>query len=84
MTTRREPIDKRHADTAALLYGPLVLFGIDAAGRTFARNQLLTAEQTSSNSWQAGPSLNPPVLRHFFAPDDYSYSTYFKVTGQGS
>jgi uncharacterized protein len=80
MKTRLEPIDKRHTDTAALLYGPLVLFGVEAAGRTFPRSQLLAAEQTSPNSWQAGPPPNPLVLRPFFALDDYSYSTYFKVS----
>src|SRR5208337_412379 len=37
MKTRLEPIDKRHADTVALLYGPLVLFGVNANGRTFTR-----------------------------------------------
>jgi len=79
MKTRLESIDRRHPGTAALLFGPLVLFGVNATGRTFPRNQLLAAEQTSPNSWQAGPELDPLVLRPFFSLDDYSYSTYLKV-----
>jgi hypothetical protein len=80
MKTRLEPIDKRHADTVALLYGPLVLFGINAAGRTFTRAELLAAEQASPNSWQAGSPANPLVLRPFFALASQPYSTYFKLS----
>jgi uncharacterized protein len=80
MKTRLEPIDKRHADTVALLKGPLVLFGINAAARTFTRTQLLAAEQTSPNSWQAGTSANPLVLRPFFGLAAQPYSTYFKLS----
>ncbi len=80
MKTRLEPIDKRHADTVALLYGPLVLFGVNANGRTFTRAELLAAEQASPNSWQAGSPVNPLVLRPFFALASQPYSTYLKLS----
>jgi len=80
MKTRLEPINKRHADTVALLYGPLVLFGVNANGRTFTRAELLAAEQASPNSWQAGSPVNPLVLRPFFALASQPYSTYLKLS----
>lgn len=80
MKTRLEPIDNRHEDTAALLYGPLVLFGINAAGHTFTRSELLAAEQTSPNSWQAGTPSNLLILRPFFALAAQPYSTYFNLS----
>jgi DUF1680 family protein len=79
MKTRLEPIDKRHADTVALLYGPLVLFGINAAGHPVTRAQLLAAEQISPNSWQVQTPSGPMDLLPFFTLDGQSYSTYFKV-----
>jgi uncharacterized protein len=80
MKTRLEPIDKRHSDTAALVYGPLVLLGINASGRIFNRTHLLAAEQVTPNSWQAPTSPNPLVLRPFFALGSQPYSTYFNLT----
>lgn len=80
MKTRLEPIDKHHPDTVALLYGPLVLFGINANGRNFTRAELLAAEQASPNSWQAGSPANPLVLRPFFALTSQPYSTYFNLS----
>jgi len=79
---RLESIDTRHPDTVALLCGPILLFGIDAAGRTFTRNQLLAAEQTTPNSWQAGSPEHPLVLRPFFSLASQPYSTYFTVTSE--
>ena len=79
MRTRLESIDERHSNTAALLYGPLVLFGINAAGRTFSRSELLGAEQATPNSWQVGTAPNPLVLRPFFALASQPYSTYFSL-----
>lgn len=80
MKTRLESIDKRHPDTVALLVGPLVLFGVGAAGRSFPRTELLAAEQTTPNTWQAGTDPNALVLRPFFALAAQPYSTYLKVS----
>jgi DUF1680 family protein len=80
MKNRLEAIDKRHSDTVALLNGPLVLFGVNAAGRTFTQAQLLAAQQVSPNAWQAGPPSYPLTLRPFFTLDTEPYSTYFKLS----
>lgn len=76
MRTRLEPIDAQHPDTVALLWGPLVLFGIAARGQNVTRAQLLAARPTSATSWRAGPI----TLRPFFAIADEPYTTYFTVT----
>jgi len=80
MKTRLESIDKRHTDTVALLYGPLVLFGINATAHTFTRAQLLAAEQSSPNSWQVQTAGAPMTLLPFFVLAAEPYSTYFKVS----
>jgi DUF1680 family protein len=80
MKTRLESIDKRHTDTVALLYGPLVLFGINATSHTSTRAQLLAAEQSSPNSWQVQTAGAPMTLLPFFVLAAEPYSTYFKVS----
>ena len=80
MKTRLEPIDKRHSNTVALLYGPLVLLGMDGAKRNVKRGQLLAAKKTGSSSWQADTASGPMSLRPFFAIADESYTTYFQVS----
>jgi uncharacterized protein len=80
MRTRLEPIDKRHSHTVALLYGPLVLFGMDGVERSVTRGQLLAAKKTASAAWQADTASAPIILRPFFAIADESYATYFQVS----
>jgi hypothetical protein len=81
MRTRLEPVDKRHSNTVALLYGPLVLFGMEGAKRSVTRGQLLAAKKTGSAAWQADTVSAPIVLRPFFGIADESYATYFQVSG---
>ena len=80
MRTRLEPIEKRHSNTVALLYGPLVLFGMDGVERSVTRGQLLAAKKTASAAWQADTASAPIILRPFFAIADESYATYFQVS----
>jgi DUF1680 family protein len=81
MKTRLESIDKRHRDTVALLSGPLVLFGIDAANHSVTRSQLLAAKKTAPTQWQAGTAGGPMTLLPFITIADESYSIYFKISG---
>jgi DUF1680 family protein len=80
MRTRLEPLDKNHRDTVALLYGPLVLFGIDGSKYAVTRSQLLAAKASGPRAWQADTSSGAMSLRPFFSIADESYSTYFKVS----
>ncbi len=80
MKTRLEAIDERHSNTVALLYGPLVLFGIDGAKRAVARGQLLAARKTGSSSWRADTAGGTLRLRPFIGIAEESYATYFQVS----
>jgi len=77
---RVEPIDKSHADTVALLDGPLVLFGIKSTGPTFTRAQLRAAEQISPHSRPVQSAGTPMSLLPFFVLAAEPYSAYSKVS----
>jgi DUF1680 family protein len=79
MKTRLEPLDAGHSQLVAVMWGPLVLFGIDARGKRLTRNDLLAAKPTSTNTWRADTATGPLVLRPFFEIEDESYTTYFSV-----
>ena len=79
MKTRLEPIDANHPDIAALLCGPLVLFGIQANGKPITREQLLAATQTNPTTWQAQSGSGPIILRPFISITNERYSTYFHL-----
>jgi hypothetical protein len=64
----------------ALLYGPLVLFGIQANDRPITRSQLLAAKKTAPDKWQAPTQTGAMTLLPFFAISNEPYSTYFKVS----
>jgi hypothetical protein len=79
---RLEPIDQKHADTIALLCGPLVLFAIreNDTAPSLTRAELLAATQNSDQAWHAGDSRNPVTLLPYVAVDDQQYSTYLRVS----
>ncbi len=52
MTTRLEAVDPQHAETVALLVGPVVLFAITDAEPKVTRAQLLAAKKNGGQSWQ--------------------------------
>ena len=80
MKLRLEPIDKRHPDTAALLSGPVVLFGIEGASHPTTRGQLLAANPVGPGTWLAQTATGPMYLRTFYAIADEPYRTYFQLT----
>ncbi|HEY6386784.1 MAG TPA: hypothetical protein VIX91_13985, partial [Candidatus Acidoferrum sp.] len=80
LTKRLEPIDPRHANTVALLAGPLVLFSVGESSSAVARQQLLSATKTGRSSWQAGSAATPLTLLPFTAIADEQYSTYLLVS----
>jgi uncharacterized protein len=79
---RLEAIDPRHAETAALLCGPLVLFAItEGSGQTsVTRTELLAAKQAGKQVWEAGAEGPPLKLLPYVAIDEEQYSTYLHVT----
>jgi DUF1680 family protein len=80
LAKRLEPIDPRHANTVALLCGPLVLFAIGDTSPAVTRQQLLAAAKTEKNNWRAETAGTPLTLMPFTAISDELYSTYLRVS----
>ena len=79
MRTRLEPLDKRHPNTVALMYGPLVLFGINPTGKPVTREMLASAQKTAENTWQASGPDGTMRFLPFTGISDQPYTTYFTV-----
>jgi DUF1680 family protein len=76
MKLRLEPIDAQHAETVALLRGPLVLFAISDAPPLVTARQLLTAKRAGPQSWQLETSVGAISMLPFAAIEDQQYATY--------
>jgi len=80
---RLEAIDARHADTVALLRGPLVLMAVkqDQEGPTpkVTREQLLQARRMSERQWQVNAANGPVTMLPFTSMGDLPYTTYVKL-----
>ena len=78
--TRLEPLDSTHADTVALLSGPLVLFAIGDSQVPVTRTQLLAAKAMSAQNWQVETTGGVLNLLPWTAIEDQPYTTYLRVT----
>lgn len=80
---RLETIDARHADTMALLRGPLVLMAVkqrqEGPVPQLTRKQLLAARRMSERQWQVNSMSGPVTMLPFTMLGDRSYTTYLKV-----
>jgi DUF1680 family protein len=80
---RLESIDAQHADTVALLRGPLVLMAVkenqEAPLAKVTRAQLLAARRVSERQWQAESAGGPVTLLPFTWLGSRPYTTYLKV-----
>jgi hypothetical protein len=79
LRNRLEAIDARHADTVALLCGPLVLFAIGETAAAVTLEQLLAAKKAGARNWQAATAAGPLELLPFTEISDQAYSTYVVV-----
>ncbi len=80
LPVRLEPIDPAHADTVALMRGPLVLFAMTKHSPKVRREQLLAATKVSGQPvWRAETDSRPLLLRPFTAIGDEQYLTYLTV-----
>ena len=84
LRTRLESIDPQHADTVALLRGPIVLMPVKETPTsklpTITRDQLLAARRVSEQSWQANSANGPVTLLPFTRLGSRPYTTYVKVS----
>jgi uncharacterized protein len=79
MTMRLEAIDPQHAETVALLVGPVVLFAVTDAEPKVTRAQLLAAKKTGAQSWQVETAGGAMKMLPFTAIGEEQYSTYVRV-----
>jgi DUF1680 family protein len=77
---RLEPIDPRHPETAALLYGTLVLFPLTSTQPHITRAQALAAHRNGSREWRIATSATPLTLVPFTEIGDAAYTTYMHLT----
>jgi uncharacterized protein len=80
MTTRLQAIDRKHPQTVALLFGPLVLFALTEASPTLRGSDLLAAKRADLSSWEVRTSDSPLKLVPFAAIREEQYATYLNVT----
>ncbi|HEX4321242.1 MAG TPA: beta-L-arabinofuranosidase domain-containing protein, partial [Acidobacteriaceae bacterium] len=78
---RLEAIDAQHAETVALVRGPLVLFAITEEAPRVSREQLLAAKQMKGQAvWMAESGAGPLLLMPFTDVHEERYRTYMTVT----
>jgi len=80
LKARLEAVDSQHADTVALLLGPIVLFAITDTDPKITRAQLLAATKTGLQSWQVETASDSLKMLPFTAIGEEQYSTYLHVT----
>lgn len=79
MKTRLEPVDPRHLDTVALLFGPLVLFAMADNPPVLTRADLLAARRVDQRSWQVGTADSAIKMLPFTDIGEEGYSTYLRI-----
>ncbi|HEY2003277.1 MAG TPA: beta-L-arabinofuranosidase domain-containing protein [Acidobacteriaceae bacterium] len=80
---RLETIDAQHADTVALLRGPLVLMAVkpqqEAPMPALTREQLLAAPRIAERQWQVSSANGPITMLPFTSLGGLPYTTYLKL-----
>ncbi|HET6181659.1 MAG TPA: beta-L-arabinofuranosidase domain-containing protein [Candidatus Sulfotelmatobacter sp.] len=81
LTARLEAIDPQHADTVALLVGPVVLFATTEEQPAVTRAQLLAVKQMAPGIWHVGLGGDQLMkMVSFTVIDEQPYTTYLRVT----
>jgi DUF1680 family protein len=80
MRARLEAIDPQHADTVALLLGPVVLFAITDSQPAVTRAQLLAAKKTGAQTWEVQTAGGAVKMVPFTGIGEEQYTTYLRVT----
>ena len=77
---RLQPLNDIHPETAALMYGPLVLFAMTDAQPVITRRQAFAARRTGTAEWTIETDTTPLKLAPFTAVGDAAYTTYLKLS----
>jgi DUF1680 family protein len=79
MKARLEAVDPQHADTVALVVGPLVMFAITDTDPKITRAQLLAAKKSGPQSWQVEAANGSLKMLPFTEIGEEPYSTYLRM-----
>ena len=77
---RLQPIDADHPRTAALMYGPLVLFAVTGAQPAVTEKQALAARRTGRSEWAIETGQVRLRCVPFTEVGGAAYSTYLKLS----
>ncbi len=81
---RLEMVDAKHADTVALLRGPLVLMAVKPEPTSqlpkVSREQLLAARRVNEREWQVRSANGPVTMLPFTWLGSRPYTTYLKLS----
>jgi hypothetical protein len=77
---RLEAVDPQHAETVALVVGPIVLFAITDSDPKVTRAQLLAAKNTGAQSWQVETAGETMKMLPFTAIGEEQYCTYLRIS----
>jgi DUF1680 family protein len=80
MTSRLDAVDRRHPQTVALVFGPLVLFAVTDTQPVLTRADVLAANRVDQRSWQVITAGGPMKMLPFTNIGDEQYTTYLRVT----
>jgi DUF1680 family protein len=80
MTLRFSPIDDRHPQLVALLYGPVALFAIEPAAQTITQKQLLAAQRIgNSSAWEVATDAGKVRMLPYPDIKDETYRLYHQT-----
>lgn len=81
MRLRIEALDAAHPKTAAVMFGPRVLFALGEGPVAASRAQVLAARPAGGGEWTLESATGPVRLVPFTSVGDRMYSTYIRVDG---
>jgi DUF1680 family protein len=77
---RLEAVDAQHADTVALVVGPIVLFAVTDSQPRVTRSQLLAVKKMVPEVWHVDIGNGVMKMMPFTAIEDQPYTTYLRVS----
>ncbi len=80
MKARLEAVDPQHADTLALVVGPIVLFAVTDSQPKVTRAQLLAVKKMVPEVWHVDIGNGVMKMMPFTAIEDQAYTTYLRIT----
>ncbi len=80
LKARLEAVDPQHADTVALLVGPVVLFAVTDSQPKITRAQLLAVKKMVPEVWHVDIGNGVMKMMPFTAIEDQPYTTYLRIT----